>query len=264
MEHSVAVIIPIYNAEKTLSLCLDSVLQQKCPNLRVYAINNDSTDASSDILSKYASKDNRIHVGYVGKAGVSRARNAALAMADSKYVCFVDSDDCLPEGSIQSRVEALERSSADLLVAPYLNIINSTSIKCDLIHDDDVISSADYLTNLSVYPNHFYYSALWNKLYRMDILRSHHIRFDESLKWGEDSMFNLVYAAYINQVYVMHTPVYNYNRSLNGLSGQSGLQVLLHPVKTCKARVRLFKALKKLYGTEESKKLLAAFLKPTF
>lgn len=77
-------------------------------------------------------------------------------------------------------------------------------------------------------------------------------------------MFNLTYDAYVNHVYVMHSSVYNYNRSLNGLSGHSGLEVLMHPVKTYQARTRLFKALKKLYGTTTSKKMFAAFLKPTF
>ena len=264
MESSVSVIVPVYNAEKTLDSCLDSVLSQDWPNLSVFAMDNKSTDASASILSKHAAKDNRLHVGFVSSSGVSRTRNAALAMANSRYICFVDSDDILPENSIRSRVEAIESSDAELVIAPYSNLIENASIAtCEMIREGDNITADEYLTHLSEYPNHYYYSALWNKLYRTDILRSHHIRFDETLLWGEDFMFNVTYARYIRLVSVLHTPVYKYNRSLSGLSGQSGFMAFRHPVRNFKARAQMYSALQQLFGPEESKKLLAAFLKPT-
>lgn len=103
----VSVIIPVYNVERYLAQCLDSVSHQTYQNLEIICVNDGSRDGSPDILRRYADEDARIQV--IGKAngGVSRARNDALDCARGEYIMFVDSDDWGEPDACENAVNAM-------------------------------------------------------------------------------------------------------------------------------------------------------------
>lgn len=112
-----AVVIPVYNVERYLADCLDSVLDQDFGRFVVIAVDDGSTDGSSAILSAYAARDRRLHAIRQPHAGQGPARNLGVARARARYLTFVDADDVVPPGSFRYLVSALERSGSDFAVA---------------------------------------------------------------------------------------------------------------------------------------------------
>jgi len=111
----VSIIIPIYNVEKYLRRCLDSVISQDYTNWEVLAINDGSTDSSPEICEEYAAKDSRIRVFHQSNTGVSIARNAALDHVKGDYIAFVDSDDSIRKDYLSSMLYLLEKHNADIV-----------------------------------------------------------------------------------------------------------------------------------------------------
>ena len=117
----VSVIIPVYNVERYLAQCLDSVSHQTYQNLEIICVNDGSRDGSPDILRRYADEDARIQV--IGKAngGVSRARNDALDCARGEYIMFVDSDDWGEPDACENAVNAMREYDADIVMWSYVS-----------------------------------------------------------------------------------------------------------------------------------------------
>ena len=117
----VTVIIPVYNLEDYLEKCLDSIINQTYTNLDILAVNDGSTDGSPSILKQYASKDSRLRVITQANQGLSAARNAGLVTLkpETKFICFVDSDDWLPHDAIQNMVNCILERQADVVCGLY-------------------------------------------------------------------------------------------------------------------------------------------------
>ncbi len=117
MSVKVSIIIPVYNVEEYLGACLDSVLAQDFKDFEAICINDGSPDKSSEILSEYSRKDNRITVINQENKGLSGARNTGLDNAKGEYIVFLDSDDKLPSYAISLMLAIAEKSSADVVVS---------------------------------------------------------------------------------------------------------------------------------------------------
>lgn len=111
----ISVIVPVYNVERYLAACLDSVLSQSYRNLEIIVINDGSTDFSREIAEKYSENDDRVRVYNFENEGLSEARNRGLRVATGEYITFVDSDDVLLPGALKKMVEALEQQQADIV-----------------------------------------------------------------------------------------------------------------------------------------------------
>ena len=111
----VSVIIPVYNVERYLAQCLDSVINQTYPNLEIICVNDGSRDGSPDILRRYADEDARIQVIDKANGGVSQARNDALDCARGEYIMFVDSDDWVEPDACENAVNAMREYDADIV-----------------------------------------------------------------------------------------------------------------------------------------------------
>ncbi|MBQ8784417.1 MAG: glycosyltransferase family 2 protein [Alphaproteobacteria bacterium] len=116
MSHTVTVVIPVYNVEKYLEQCLDSVINQTYKDIEIICINDGSTDNSITILEKYALSDNRIKIISQTNQGISAARNAGIKVATGKYITFLDSDDFLSRDAIEKMVTAIENNYVDFVV----------------------------------------------------------------------------------------------------------------------------------------------------
>ena len=115
----ISIVIPVYNAEKTLIRCLDSIQQQTYKDFEAILINDGSSDSSAEICQRYCEADKRFKLINQENSGPSKARNQGIDAAISKYLAFVDSDDYIEPNMLEEFFTAAEASSADLTVCGY-------------------------------------------------------------------------------------------------------------------------------------------------
>lgn len=187
MNDLVSIIIPIYNVEKYLSKCIDSVINQTYQNLEILLIDDGSTDNSSEICETYSKKDNRIKVIHKENSGVSSARNKGLENAIGKYVCFVDSDDEVKAEYIATLVRLMTEKKVDMAMINY--------IKKDLEHEERIkyflkdkrLNKKQFFEQL-FQPNSFA-GYLWNKIFERETILKYQISFNENIYVCEDLLF---------------------------------------------------------------------------
>ena len=132
----VSVIIPVYNVEKYLRQCLDSVVNQTLQEIEIICIDDGSTDNSPKILKEYAAKDKRIKIIKQKNAGQAMARNNALAIAEGKYAVFVDSDDCLVLNALEKIFTRMEKNRLEMLSYSGINFDNATHKEAENLYWD--------------------------------------------------------------------------------------------------------------------------------
>lgn len=269
MAEKVSIILPVFNARKELARCLDSIISQDYENFEVLAVNDGSTDESLEVLERYSRYDPRLKVFTQENSGVSAARNLALEKAEGAYILFVDSDDALPDGAIRRLVEAMEAEKADLVIAPYTEVLaasfrkDHSQLKCR-----GKLQQRDFLDFYRQYPNSFYYSVLWNKLYRRAIIKDKQLEFEYGMAWSEDFVFNTNYYRHMARVAVLDEPVYDYHRNLNGLTINFARKVMAHPIQAVRDKKRLWQHYKGLFThadmyEQHRLSLIVAFIRPT-
>ena len=156
---TVSVIVPVYNAEKTLAGCIGSVLHPSFEDIEVLAVDDGSTDQSLQLLREFAAQDGRVRVFAQANSGVAAARNLAINHATGKYLQFVDSDDLLAPDATGRMVEAMERRRCDLVIAPYTEVIGQLRQKRGFLDQDMILSQRQFLDRLSAHPNSFFYAV---------------------------------------------------------------------------------------------------------
>lgn len=209
----VSIIIPVYNAEAYVRRCLDSCAAQTYQAIEVIMVNDGSTDSSESICRSYADRDNRFVLVCQENKGVSEARNNGMLHAKGKYITFADSDDWLDSDAIKEYTDRAEEDKTDFVIAGFLRVINNVTIPMGDIKEDLLITREHFAECMADAPADFYYGVVWNKLYRTDIIREHHIYFSPRFKWCEDFLFNLEYLQYITNEYCISTvrkPLYFY------------------------------------------------------
>lgn len=178
----VSVIIPVYNSERTLRVCLESVLNQSLKNIEILCIDDGSTDDSLKILQEFASRDSRIMAIHKKNGGVSQARNLGISIAKGEDLCFVDSDDFIHPDLLLYTYSCAVKKTADIVLfggksVPAVNWIDQNLNVVNGIYTNpfDVIMNVAGATPF-----------IWNKLFRSALLKDNNIKFDESLVLGED------------------------------------------------------------------------------
>jgi len=209
----VSIIVPIYNAALDLVRCLESIKRQRYENLEILLVNDGSCDSSLEICRMYARMDSRIIIIDKENSGVSGTRNIAIERATGKYLQFVDADDCLDLNATRLMVERLEETDSDLLIANYCSVSASGKTRVyGFLPPDETLDKKEFALYLMDEPASFYFSVMWNKLYRRDLIMQHNIRCSEEFSWSEDLLFNLEYIRYAERFCSMRTPVYYYSR----------------------------------------------------
>lgn len=217
----VSIIIPVYNAQDSLTRCMDSVLKQEFTDFEVLAVDDGSPDRSGALLDSYSRKDARVRVLHQENRGVSAARNRALKEARGEYIQFVDADDYIPLDSTKNLVRAARDNRADLVVGAFYRVVKDTlSIKSD-IEESGVLTQKEYSSYMMAKPADFYYGVLWNKLYKRSLIQQHNLHMDEQLHWCEDTVFNLEYVLRCRRIAVTQLPVYYYLKNEGSLVASS-------------------------------------------
>lgn len=212
----VSVIIPVYNAERYLKGCLDSVLNQTYKNIEVICVNDGSTDRSLDILNLYQKRDARLKVISQKNAGPSAARNCALDHATGDYISFVDADDILQYNAYEILVECANQEQNWDIVMFGGNVIGE---------GNDYISyklNAEFKQYVACEPNEVIFSEktarpfLWLHFIKRELIeKPTKLRFDESLNLGEDQIFQFGYVPRAKNVMVIDQKLYNYRIEKN-------------------------------------------------
>ena len=220
MEPKVSIIVPVYNAEKGLARCVDSILNQEFRDFELILMDDGSRDRSGEICDGYARADARVVVVHKENTGVSDTRNQAIARARGTFLQFVDSDDWLTADATKLMVRAAEETGCDLVIADFYRVVGEMVSRKGDIDADQVIGREAFVGFMMENPADYYYGVLWNKLYRREIVEAHGIRMDAKISWCEDFLFNLEYVRYATTFYALRTPVYYYVKTKGSLVNQ--------------------------------------------
>ncbi len=237
----VSIIIPVYNAQRNLPRCLDSLLAQDFQDWEAILVNDGSKDSSGDIIDQYCEKDKRFRAIHQKNGGSGAARNAGLKMAAGEFLQFIDADDMIPENSTASMLKGME--DHDLTISHFVIVDGERRYSRGLIKQPLSADRRQFLHLLVQWPGSYYYSALWNKLYRRNIVEELGLRFQEDIIWGEDCLFNMNYYRAVGKVLYKPVEVYHYDRRVSGLSWGSVFK--LH--KGIRIKAMIYRALKRLY-----------------
>ena len=204
----VSVIVPVYNAEKTLRRCVDSLLAQTIiDDMEIILIDDGSVDASASIMKEYFNRyPNHIVTFYQKNSGPSCARNYGLEKASGKYVGFVDSDDYIMNNMYEKMVNMIEsQEDIDLVITGRKDILKNK--------EKDIINEA-LDTNMSITENPEVLSSMsvfvWDKLYKMSIIKKYNLKFPIHLHYAEDFYFLTLYKIYMRKIGNIKEPLYNY------------------------------------------------------
>lgn len=180
--HTVSIVIPVYNGQSLIARCLDSILKQTYQNFQIIAVDDGSTDSTRSILDEYARKDSRIQAVTITHGGVSKARNAGLALATGEYLQFTDADDTLDERFLEKMVGLMQANDAELAVCRFSHPFFQTYIT------DGVYDLTDERQLLDFYQDTFALVMPWNKVWKRTCFTQ---PFDESVHFSEDELGNL-------------------------------------------------------------------------
>lgn len=211
----ISVIVPVYNVEKVLYHCIDSILNQSFVDFEILLVNDGSTDNSGRICDKYAEKDTRVKVIHKQNGGVSSARNAGIEAAQGEYICFVDSDDYLESNYLKELIETKKKyPDFDNVWCGFQTVedyYNNNKKAYDVERDNDY-SFSDLNSIMDLFEKWFVQMP-WNKLYKTKTIVENSIVFPPELSLGEDYIFNLRYLDCTNgKIVVINKPLYDYLR----------------------------------------------------
>lgn len=189
----ISIIIPIYNSALTLQRCLDSIILQTYQNWEAILINDGSSDTSLEICKKYIKKDNRFYLFDIPNGGVSHARNVGISHASGDYITFVDSDDYILENYLFDSMI----SCSDLIVTNYKR--------------PQTITKQIYRENhIDILFKQLALRTVWAKFFLNNIIKQNQLKFDENIRFAEDTLFVLNYIKYISSVTYVFEKLYIY------------------------------------------------------
>ena len=179
----VSVIIPVYNTEKFLRECLDSVINQTLKDIEIICVDDGSTDDSLNILKEYAEKDERIRVLKNSHSGAGACRNKALQSANGEYLAFVDSDDFCELEFLEKMYNKAIRTSSDIVICAVNSYNTNTGIKEKLPYSLELnnLPKEDVFNAFSMQKTIFNTFQNWNvnKLFKHSFIKKHNINFQE-------------------------------------------------------------------------------------
>ena len=213
-EKLITIIIPIYNVEKYLSKCIESVINQTYKNLEIILIDDGSTDSSGIICNQYSKKDSRIKLIHIKNSGVSNARNVGLDNASGDWIVFVDSDDWLEFNFCERLYEiVMNDPSIDIVCSGYKRIYADTvePINCD--KKKIYYNNYQYLLKLLNVQNGYGFCHM--KLIRKECIKK--IRFNNKIVVAEDALFNMQILKNVRKVLQIGEGLYNYRFNENSL-----------------------------------------------
>lgn len=244
----VSVIVPVYNVEKYLSNCLDSIINQSYSDIEIILIDDGSTDNSGHICDMYSLKDKRVRVIHQKNKGVSNARNVGLKISKGQYISFVDSDDVICSWHIECLLNVLIKEHSDFIRGSIVDSI------------DDAVTRPAVYTNIEFIEHEIlskkFLGVVWMSLFDSSIIKLNSLKFDENIYNLEDMLFLAQYLAFCKKVVLYRSNSYQYiyrndsssnkrysNKMLTGLEAMEKMQFIFEDngLYELKSRLQFFK-----------------------
>lgn len=202
----ISVIIPVYNVEKYLKECLDSVINQTHKNIEIILIDDGSTDNSGKICDEYRKKDDRIIVIHKSNEGLSSARNDGLIHAKGKYIQFIDSDDYVNRDMLEITYSIIKKYNADVVTFSHY-ILNDGKAICDCSKEEKVLNKMEAMKELLLDNKIRNYS--WEKLWKKELFQD--IKFPEGKKFEDIATTPFLFEK-ANKIILYDYPQYYYRQ----------------------------------------------------
>ena len=233
----ISVVVPIYNSEKCLSRCIDSILNQKYKNIEIICVNDGSTDGSKKILDEYAKKDIRIKVIHKQNAGVSTARNIGIKESSMPIIAFVDSDDYIQDDMYEKMITLMREENLDCVCCDYRNVYSNRIVNKNSRFINQILYGKEIREKIVrgiigfFDTNNDCLTSVCNRLFVKDILVQNNIQFDKSRNYGEDWLFCIEYYRVINSIGFINENLYSYVYQKDSLSTRSRTDYFEYAVK---------------------------------
>lgn len=256
----VSIVVPVYNVERYIRKCLESLCNQTFNEIEILVVDDGSTDKSCEICDEIAEVDSRVRVFHLANGGVARARNYGIEKAIGKYIAFSDSDDIMANNFVESAVFLMDDKEYVSCAFETINEKNQKRKIDYMTSYGQEVSCIEYLKQMCNYQAGAYWGANWGKLYKADIIKMHNIKFESNVNFAEDFRFNLEYLKYVNKIALIHNPVYYYRIDTNGSLSKKSRNISVY----WQEYFELYHRYKELYIThgifEETQVKLSTFL----
>lgn len=225
----ISIIVPIYNIDRYLKICLDSILNQSYTELEIILIDDGSTDHSSTICDRYASKDHRIIVLHKENEGLVKARKDGMSIATGDYILYVDGDDWIEADMVEKLYLAIIDKQVDVAMCGRYEDTGSTCRK--VCHGIQKGKYDEYALMQQVYPNmivnnDFFewgiFPGVWDKLFKRERLELLQLQVDNRITMGEDALCTYPYLLNANSIYILDECLYHYRQTPTSMVHQKG------------------------------------------
>lgn len=203
----ISIIVPVYNADKYLEECINSLINQTYKNLEIILVDDGSIDESPNICDEYLKKDSRVKVIHQENKGVSEARNRGIEEARGKWIAFVDADDYIDLKFCEKMLEIAIKENAQCVICGY-NRVYLSKKEALLKEKSFSMDSDEFLNNVFMVQSGFGFAHM--KLWDANLLKKSNIRFDKELKVAEDAFFCMQISKEIKKIYYLNEALYNY------------------------------------------------------
>lgn len=229
----ISVVVPVYNTERYLRQCLDSLVNQTFKDIEIICVNDESTDNSLEVLKEYESKDNRIVIIDQQNTGLSDVRNNAIKIAKGEYITFFDSDDWVELNTFEILYDMAMKHNAYIVIFSYFREYNNKSVAKNIFNQEEIVfdkSGCEYLhrfqmglieKELKNLERADSICSAWTNLYRLNIINDNNLRFIDTKIIGtfEDGLFNIEYYKYIDKAVYINKCLYHYRKlDINSLT----------------------------------------------
>lgn len=225
----VTVVVPVYNAEKYLEECLNSIANQTYSNLEIIVIDDQSTDSSGVIADTFAGNDSRFTVIHKNNAGPGAARNDGIKLAKGKYLQFVDADDILENDAISNTVVLAEDTNADIVSFNFTAFNSNGSVDRSSVVSNpypSILESSSYECLKQIYDGRLGYFS-WSFLYNVSSVRSCNMKYPEDVHLFEDMyMLNMLFRHNLSMTYCSKS-LYRYRLVYESLSHAKNAQYVM-------------------------------------
>lgn len=222
---NISIILPVFNSEKTIGTTIESILKQNYEDYQLIIVNDHSEDNTKSICIEYQEKnpDKIIYFDNLeNKKGVSSARNLAISQSNSKYIMFIDSDDCYSNNMLLLMNKEIEDN--DLTICGFKQIDLKTKSEKNKYLDNTVINSKnEIIKTIELLQRQDLFNQLWNKIFRSEIIKKNNLMFSEDISLGEDYRFILDYTEHVKNIKIINEILYTY------YSAETGLALKFHP-----------------------------------
>lgn len=208
-----SVIIPIYNVDKYIRECFDSILSQEFADIEFICIDDGSTDTSGHICDEYAARDTRFIVKHTTNQGASAARNLGLSLAQGDYIAWIDPDDYVTTDWLSNITQTIREYNCDILVFDYIRVKNNQTIIKQYREKSGYVDQLQFLSDIT--DDQIIQSQLWQKVFKRELF--HDIRFPLNITCMEDYAILHFLVEKANNVFYLRKPLYYYRQRNDSL-----------------------------------------------